>query len=397
MFRKRGASVEYKGFFQQHRLAIAATTLIGTIVGAGMLGIPYAVAKVGFLYGFLLILGVGLAFLVLNLFLGEIVLRTKEQHQLPGYAGRYLGIWGKRVMAFSMLIGLYGALTAYLIGEGTTWYALLGFGSPLFFILLFFCIVAFIIIRGIKATGKAELFLISLLFLVVLLIGFFSYSEIKLSNLTTLNFAEIFLPYGVILFAFVGIPAIPELQEELGPERKKLKKAILIGSSIPIVLYLLFTFIIIGIVGLDQFELLAPNQRIATVALSLYSSPVLGIFANLLAALAMFTSFLTIGLAMVEIYQYDYGVPRRIAILLTLFIPLLITLFNVTSFISILALAGAIGGGLDGILLVLMYWKARLLGNRTPEYSLGPQKILGTMVLIFFTLGLVYSLLASFS
>lgn len=396
MFRKRGAPVEYKGFFQQHRLAIATATLIGTIVGAGILGIPYAVAKAGFLYGFLLIVGVGLAFLFLNLFLGEIVLRTKGQHQLPGYAGKYLGVWGKRLMAFSMLIGLYGALTAYLIGEGITLHTLLGVGSPLLYILIFFSIVSFIIIRGIKATGKAELLLISLLFVVIFLIGFFSYAEIKAENLSTTNLAEIFLPYGVILFAFVGIPAIPLLQEELGQEKEKLKKAILIGSIIPIVLYLLFTAIIVGIVGLDQFELLAPNQRIATIALSLYSQPLLGFFANVLAVLAMFTSFLTIGTALTEIYQYDYGISRRIAILLTLFVPFLLTLFNVTTFISILAIAGSIGGGLDGILLVLMYWKARLHGNRIPEYSLGPMKLVGILLVVMFALGLLYSLVTLF-
>ncbi len=396
MFRKRGAEIEPKGFFQKHRLAIATSTLIGTIVGAGILGIPYAVAKVGFLYGFLLILGIGLAFLFLNLFLGEIVLRTKGQHQLPGYAGKYLGSWGKRLMGFSMLLGLYGALTAYLIGEGTTLYTLLGWGSPLLYILLFFGIVTFIIIRGIKATGKAELLLIALLFLVVVLIGLFSYSQINVNNLKPLNLAEIFLPYGVILFAFVGIPAIPELQEELGPEKRKMKKAIILGSIIPIILYIIFTVIIVGIVGLDQFELLAPNQRIATVALSLYSQPILGIFANVLAVLAMFTSFLAIGTALTEIYEFDYGLPRGMALLLTLFVPLLIALFNVTSFISILALTGSIGGGIDGILLVLMYWKARLLGNRTPEYSLGPQKIIGTILVVMFALGLLYQLLVFF-
>ena len=34
MFKKRGEVKEYKGFFGRHTLAIATTTLIGTIVGA---------------------------------------------------------------------------------------------------------------------------------------------------------------------------------------------------------------------------------------------------------------------------------------------------------------------------------------------------------------------------
>ncbi len=92
MFKKRdGTPPKYKGFFAKHRLAIAVTTLIGTIIGAGVLGIPYVIAKSGFLYGSILIIAIGLAFLVLNLFVGEIVLRTKGQYQLTGYMEKYLG------------------------------------------------------------------------------------------------------------------------------------------------------------------------------------------------------------------------------------------------------------------------------------------------------------------
>ena len=57
-----------------------------------------------------------------------------------------------------------------------------------------------------------------------------------------------------------------------------------------------------GVVGVNQFDQLEPNQRIATVALQIYSQPLLGLFANILAVLAMFTSFLTLGVALVEMY-----------------------------------------------------------------------------------------------
>ncbi|MBT5924666.1 hypothetical protein HOH30_02990, partial [Candidatus Woesearchaeota archaeon] len=70
MYKKRGAPIEYKGFFGRHRVAIAATTLLGTIVGAGILGIPYVIAQTGILYGFILIVLLGIMYLFLNLFLG---------------------------------------------------------------------------------------------------------------------------------------------------------------------------------------------------------------------------------------------------------------------------------------------------------------------------------------
>lgn len=396
MFKKRGQVKEEKGFFAKHKLLIAITTLVGTIVGAGVLGIPYVVAKAGFLYGLLIIIGLGVAFLFLNLFMGEVVLRTKKQHQLTGYAGKYLGKWGKRLMTFSVLFTIYGALTAYLIGEGETFFHLFEWGSPLLYSILFFLVAFFIVYKGIKATGKAELILISILFIIIVLIGIFSFGDIEFSRFSAGNLAYIFVPYGVILFALMGTPAIPELQEELGKEKHKLKTAIIIGTILPIILYILFSFFVIGIVGLENFELLGSNQRIATIALSFYSSSILGFLANMIAVLAMFTSFLTLGIALVEVYEYDYLFSRKTSFLLTFSLPLIIVLFNLTNFITVIGVTGAIAGGLEGILVALMYWKAKKLGDRKPEYSLGKFYVVGGIIIIMFTLGILYQLWVNF-
>ena len=390
MYEKRGVPKQSKGFFAKHRSIVAAASLIGTIVGAGILGIPYVVAKAGLLYGLIIILLLGVSFIFLNLFGGEIILRTKKQHQLTGYAEKYLGIYGKRFMMFSMLISIYGALTAYLIGEGTTFHSIFGVGSPLLFSLLFFLVCFFIVYRGVKATGRAELILIFLLLIVVIIIGILSFDKVNPDNFSVFNLKYFFLPYGVILFAYMGMPAIPEMQEQIGKQKKKLKKAIIIGSIIPIVLYLLFSFIVVSLVGIDNFNLLEPNQRIATIALSLYSHSFLGLMANLLAVLAMFTSFLTLAIALIEVYEYDYKFSRFWAMILTFAIPLMVVIFNLTSFITVLGLTGAFAGGLESILIVLMYWKAKILGDRKPEYVLPKFKILGVIFIMMFVLGILY-------
>ncbi len=394
MLTKRGDTAD-TGFFARHRFWIAVTTLVGTIIGAGILGIPYVVAKAGFLVGFILMLVLGIAFIFLNLFAGEVVLRTKEQHQLTGYAEKYLGMGGKRVMTFTLLFAIYGALTAYLIGEGETLHAIFQWGEPLYYSLFFFIVGVLIVWKGMKSTGKAELILISLLFLVVIFITFFSYQNLNFGNFTFFDFGKIFLPYGIILFAMAGSPAIPEMQEVLGKDKQLMKKAIVVGTAIPIVLYIVFTFVILGLVGLDQFEMLAPNERIATVALSMYAHPLLGILANMLAILSMFTSFLTLGTALVQVYEYDYALSRLISMLLTFMIPLIIVIFNLTTFIAVLGITGAVAGGLDGILITLMYWKAKVLGDRTPEYSLPSYKWIGGLLIILFIFGILYQLWAS--
>ena len=393
MFQKRG---EKRQLSEKSIFWMGVATLLGTIIGAGILGIPYVVAKAGVLYGFFLMLVLGVAFVFLNLFAGEMVLRTKEQHQLTGYAEKYLGKPGRLFMTLSMLISIYGALTAYLIGEGAALHAIIKAGAPLLFTLIFFVVGVAIVIKGIRATGRAELFLILLLLGVIVLIGILSLPSIQQSNFSVANIPFLFLPYGVILFAFMGSPAIPVVQEVLGEKKKLMKKVIITASIIPIFLYILFTFFVVGTVGLANFELLEPNQRIATIALQLYTHPLLGLFANLLAVLSMFTSFLTLSTALVEVYQYDYRFSRTVALLLTFSLPLLMVLFKLTTFIAVLGVTGALAGGMDGILITLMYWKAKVLGDRQPEYSLRKHYVLGGFLILLFSLGIVYQIVTRF-
>ncbi len=393
----------------KHKFLVAVSTLAGTIVGAGILGIPYVLAKGGFVYGSLLIFFLGAAFVLLNLYGGEMILRTKETFQLTGYIGKYLGNWGKGLMTFAMVFGIYGALTAFLIGEGEVLKSI--FGEPTFlasftfiptsilsllqthfYSILFFIIASLIIFHGVKAAGEVELGVISILIVIVFLIGIFSIKNISVSNFNTFNPASFFLPYGVILFSFMGIAAVPEINEQFGKNKKDFKKAIIVGSIIPLVLYFLFSLIVVGIVGLENFELLGANERIATVALSVYSGSFLGLLANIFAVFTMFTTFLTLAIALSEVYEYDYKINKYLALALTLIVPIILALGNLTTFISALAFVGCVTGGIEAILIILAYWKAKKLGNRKPEYSLNLPKSLSYVLITIFVIGIVYKL-----
>ncbi|MBS3172082.1 amino acid permease [Candidatus Woesearchaeota archaeon] len=264
----------------------ATALLCGTIIGAGVLGIPYVISQVGFIPGFFIIIIIGLAMMMLNLFLGEIVLRTPGNHQLPGYAERYLGKTGKKLMMFSMVFGIYGALIAYIIGSGQALATVFGLSSITFSI-AFFVVASSIIYIGLKTIAKSEVFFITTVFLIFS--GLFLYSifsgKFNLANLATINLKNIFLPYGVVLFAFIGTAAIPEMKEYLSHDKKKLKKTIIIGSLIPLFAYLLFTFAVLGITG-------AKTTEIATIGLGESFGKFILIIGNLFAALAMFTSMI---------------------------------------------------------------------------------------------------------
>jgi len=97
---------------------IASSILIGSCIGAGVLGIPYVASKSGFLIALFYIFFVGGIILLINLYLGEVALRTNGTHQLSGYTEKYLGTKWRKLMEFAFIFGVYSAIVAYLIGMG---------------------------------------------------------------------------------------------------------------------------------------------------------------------------------------------------------------------------------------------------------------------------------------
>ncbi|MBU0929490.1 MAG: hypothetical protein KJ623_00265 [Nanoarchaeota archaeon] len=365
----------------------AAATLMGAIIGAGILGIPYVVAKSGFLTGLFDIIFLGVMMLILNLYLGEIVLSTKENHQLTGYAGKYLGKNGKYLMFISVLIGDYGALIAYLIGAGFSLKAIFG-GNPILWSFVFFFIAAFLVFRGIKKISFSELIVCSLILLIVVVLGFLSVIHIDINNLTTFNPSNMFIPYGVIIFAFMGLLAIPEAKEILYKDKKELKKAILIGSIIPIIIYSLFALIIVGVTGVNTTE-------IGTIGLGDYLGSTALVLGNLFAIFAMFTSFLALGLAMKETYKFDFKLSEDLSFFLAMLIPLglFLILRNVATFTKVLNFAGVFAGGLAGLLVLGMTFKAEKSKERKPEYSMTKSLLLKIFIALILIGGVIYNLI----
>ena len=132
-------------------------TLTGTIIGAGILGLPYVFAQSGFLAGLFWLIVLGAVMIFVNLTLSETILRTKGKHQLSGYAEKYLGRWGKYAMFFAMLFGIYSALLAYLIGEGESLSKLLpGNINPILLGIAFWLVMTLLLREGLRGLKKIE-------------------------------------------------------------------------------------------------------------------------------------------------------------------------------------------------------------------------------------------------
>ncbi|MCX6786005.1 MAG: hypothetical protein NTZ18_04105 [Candidatus Komeilibacteria bacterium] len=362
----------------------AIAILVGTTVGAGVLGLPYAIYQAGFLTGMILLVVLFLAVLLVNLQFGEIVLSTAATHQLTGYAEKYLGKRGKYFMFIVAIIGFYGALLIYIIGEGQALAALTG-GNAVVYSLLFFLFTSLLVYLGLTVISEVEFLLTSLVLLVVAAIALFSWPHLNWNNFAQLNLSKILLPYGVIFFSFGGLSAIPQMKQVLRGREQQLKKNIIIGTSIPLVIYLLFAFVVIGVSGIKVTE-------VATVGLGAILGRPLLIFGNLFAIFTMATGFLTLGLALKSTYQFDFKFKPHLSWLLTMIVPLVLFLAGLHDFIKVMGTVGAVAGGLQGLMVCLIYLKLKKHRERMPEYRLTHSPLIFCLLSLLFLGGIVYTL-----
>lgn len=358
--------------------------LIGTVIGAGILGIPYVVSKVGFVLGFIEIIVIGMLLMFLGLMIGEVSLRTKDTHELTGYAEKYLGKYGKYLLTITLTIGIYGALTAYSIGVGNAIQAIFG-GTALTYSIWFFVIMSVFIYIGLKFIENFDIIFGIILATILVILALIAMPKVSLVNLAGFNIKNIFLPYGVIFFAFLGATAIPEMREALVKDKRKLKKTIIIGYLIAIAVYSLFALFIVGITG-------EKTSEIATIGLGEFVGKIVVVIGNLFAIAVMASSFLGLGLALRWVYQYDYKFSKNYSTFLTLLIPLILVIVNITTFIQILGFIGAVVGGLEGIVLIAIFYKAKKLGERKPEYNLNINKLLAGLLILLFIFGIIHQL-----
>lgn len=340
--------------------------LLGTIIGAGVFGIPYVIEKSGIVLGLFYLLILGGAVFFIHLFFGEAILRTSGNFRLPGLSQRYLGGWGKNLTSLSVTIGVTGALLAFLILGGQFLNILLADGlSEIQLTLIFGAALSYFIFRGVKLIASATVLTNILFFSAIAALIFFALPKFSISNINIINTSDIFLPFGVILFSLIGWSAVPEIIGFLkSPQDKKEIKKVITASTILVVLfYILFAMILIGVAGKSTSQ-----DALSGLA------PFLGkkvIFLGALAGLiTLADSFLVLGLYLRNTFIYDFKLSRNLSALIACGLPLILFLAGFRSFINALGFTGTIMGVIEGIIIILIFKKAKIAGDRVPEYSL---------------------------
>ena len=360
---------------------LAVFVLISTIVGVGMFGIPYTAAQSGFLIAAVFLCLLTAIMILLHLFYGEIVFKTKDKHRLPGYAGLYLGERMKKIIGAFVIFGFYGSLLVYIVVGGNFLRVIL---SPLidlpFFVfnLLFFIIGATVVYFGLRIISRLDILMGLFLVLIVFLFLYFGLGHINSDNFKFINLKNVFMPYGVILYSLAGMAAIPEIRELFNRDKRPYKKAIFIGTLIPAILYFIFMMIIIGISGEKTSEEAIGGLTGILGNKIVLLGAIFGFFATI-------TSFFTLGLSLKSSFHYDFKINKNLAWFLVCFVPIILFFLGLHNFVWVIVLLGAVMGMVECSSIVLIYGKLK---------EAKPFKLVRTIMIIVFVAGFLYTMIS---
>ena len=358
----------------------AISILVGTVVGVGFLGMPYVASKAGFFVtaGYLVVFGA--LILLVNLYFGEIILRTKGKHQLVGFAYKYLGKKGKDFMFTLVVLAIISALLAYMIGVGES-LSFLIFGNTNYEVglgALFGFLMAYILWKGVKSFRKYERAGVGALLLMLILVAIFFTKDMNYSNLFNFDKSYFFLPLGVVLFSLIEFFSLPSVVNVFKGRERLTKKAIITGTIITILIYMFFTAVVLGVTGSETPE-------VSTIAL--------GPLFVIIGVVTMFTSYLALGTALERSFMWDYRNKKLKAWFKSTIVPIVLFLalefFEFFSFTNVLSVGGAIAGGLIVVLVLTIHRKAHTQGNRIPEYKVYLSKGIAILIALLFIAGMV--------
>ena len=364
--------------------------IVGTNIGAGILSVSYAARKAGYLPLLFWLVVVGIITTITMLYVAEATLRTRQHEQLSGLARRYVGGFGSWLMFASVTVNALGALIAYMSGSGDLMHALFGIdrrlGSVLFFIL-----AALILVLGLKALGRSEKVITSLMIamLAVLIGATLVFPTTDFSHLLDGNWLYMVPVFNLVVFIYCAQYIVPEMARGLSHAPKKLPRAIITGMFVTFALIALVPLSVISLNGLDHIS------QVATISWGTALGSWAFFMANSFALCAMLTSYWGIGGSFLSNIADRFSLPidskmnvRLGVVALVVIPPFILAYSGLVGFVDALYFVGVFSGVVLSIVPYLIVRGARRTGNKTPEWHCPAWM---THPLIYLTIFLLYS------
>jgi tyrosine-specific transport protein len=374
----------------------------GTCIGGGMLAFPVISAASGFLPSIFFMIMAYLGMTATALLFVEVGFwMKKDEAHVISMSSAMLGKWGKAVAWLMFLFISYASLIGYTAGNGKLIAKVLfELGSVKISdnlgAILFMAIAGPILFCSHKVLGKVNsYFFIAMLISYVVLICM-GISKVESHHLLRSDWSISWIALPILITSFSFQTMVPSLHPFLGHHLPSLRIAIIGGTTIALVFYLLWQFVILGSVPLEGTYGLAaaftsgePATQFLGKALESKSFDLIGC---LFSFFALITSFFGFGMGLYDFLADGCNISKRgWGSLLLASMIVFPCLFFATTFDNIFVTALDISGGfgdaiLNGVLPVLMVWSGRYyLHKQKSAYAVPGGKKSLVLILLFFT------------
>ncbi len=382
---------------QSGHLLGAILLVAGTCIGGGMLALPLMTGLSGFLPSSLMLIVcwifmtcTGLLFLEANIWLGS------GKHIIT-MAQVLLGRWGQWVTLALYLFICYASLVAYvsvgadLLLEATTHGGILlnKAGACILFGIFF---GAFIYL-GTNTVGRINGLLVIGMIISYFGIVFLGLKEVQVHHLVFKKWGSSILAIPILLTSFSFQTMMPSLTPYLKGNVKQLRWSIILGTAIPLVAYLIWDWLILGIIPLEGQN----GLRMAMEASLPVTQPLqkmvqnnwIYYLAGFFAFFALVTSFFGISLGLYDFLSDGLKIAKRgmnkVWLTLIVFVPtILFAIFIPNIFLAALDSTGGYGDAiLNGIIPALMVWRGRYLFKKEGEQRLPGGKPVLVLIIAF--------------
>lgn len=401
-------SIGEKMDLSRSRVFGATFMIAGTSIGGGMLGLPIMAGLGGFGPSIVISFVCWLVMVLTGLLVLELFFALKGEINFVSMAAHCLGKWGK-VSCWVVYLFLFYSLTiAYVSGCGEVLFDLSNGSIPAGAgTLLFVVIFSPLVYLGARATDRVNRWLICGLVISFALFVLLGWHRVKTQNLTHMHWPAAFIAIPITLTSFGFQGTVPTIAVYLRHQKKQIAWAIIIGSFLPFVVYILWNFLVMGIVPIEgEHGLMAAFQSKVTAVSPLSSiigSHVIAWAGEFFAFFAIVTSFLGVTLGLLDFLADGFAVSKTPIVKLWLcaliFVPPVILTFLDP---RIFLVALNYGGGIGAIFLlclfpVWMVWRLRYHHRIVSPFRVGGGKALLIVLLIVIVLEIGWQLKLLFS
>ena len=359
----------------KYRALGSAGIVAGTALGAGMLAMPIATAGVGFSATMLLLFSLWAVMSYTALLMVEVYQHHSPHQGLSALAYYYLGRPGQWAANLAMPFLLYALVAAYLVGGGhivNVFLQQLGVPNPPEYlgIVLFAVLGGAVVTLGTHSVDMVNRFLFAaqLLFLLLMLALLLPYVRGELLLAQPVQHALVLAAIPIVFTSFGFHGSIPSIVSYMQGDVAKLKRVFLIGSSLPLLVYLLWQLATLGVLESQVFlGVLAKATGINGLLTALkIITPHVEMAVRVFAGLALATSFLGVSLGLfdflAQVFRHGGHLRGRLRTgVITFLPPLTFALYFPQGFVFALGFAAVALAVLSLLLPALLAWRVRHL------------------------------------